>query len=199
MLRSMKRETKLNVAVPQPGVGVVWAAGEYHLVATRVFDAGERMFYMEGEPVRRPTRYSVQIAEDLHLDIVSGTTAEGSLDSYYWRFLNHSCEPNAYIQGRDVFALRKIAPREGVTFNYNTTEYNLAEPFDCRCGSVHCLGTIRGFKHLPESKRRQIEPFLASHLRSHLRVSGPGALALLSSFLRSWTGRAIPRDQLRRP
>ena len=169
----------MAAAVPQPGVGVVWAAGEYRLVATRVFVAGERMFHMEGEPARRPTRYTVQIDEDLHLEIVPGTTDEEIFDRYFWRFMNHSCEPNAFIQGRDVFALREIAPGEGVTFNYNTTEYNIAEPFDCRCGSVHCLGTIRGFKHLPESKRRRLEPFLARHLRSHLRVSGPGALAPL--------------------
>ena len=169
---SMKRETKSTVAVPRPGVGVVWAAGEYRLVATRAFDAGELMFHMEGEPAPHPTRYTVQIDEDQHLEVVSGTTAEEIFDRYFWRFMNHSCEPNSTIQGRDVFALREVAPQEGVTFNYNTTEYDVAEPFDCRCGSEHCLGTIRGFKHLPESERRRLEPFLASHLRSHLRVSG---------------------------
>ena len=175
----MKRETKSALPAVQPGVGVVWASGEYRLVAARVFVPGERLFRMEGEPARRPTRYTVQIDDDLHLEIASGTTAEEILDRYFWRFMNHSCEPNTLIQGRDVFALRNIAPWDDVTFNYNTTEYNIAEPFDCRCGSVHCLGRIRGFKHVPESERRRLEPFLARHLLSHLRVSGLGTPAPL--------------------
>jgi hypothetical protein len=175
----MKREAKSTAAVPEPGVSVVWVVDEYRLVATRAFDAGERLFHMEGEPARRPTRYTVQIGENLHLEMLRGTKAEEVFDRYFWRFMNHSCEPNAFIRRRDVIAIREIAPQEGVTFNYNTTEYDMAEPFDCRCGSAHCLGTIRGFKHLPELERRRLAPFLASHLRAHLRTRGPGALAQL--------------------
>jgi hypothetical protein len=178
---SVKRETKLTAAgsVPQSGVGVIRAAGEYRLVATRCFVAGERVFYMEGEPVRRPTRYTVQIGENQHLEMVPGSTAEEIFDHYFWRFMNHSCEPNTSIRGREVVALREITPGEGVTFDYNTTEYELAEPFECRCGSARCQGTIRGFKHLSETQRRRLEPFLARHLRSYLRVSRPHALAQL--------------------
>jgi len=174
---AMKRETELAVTVPESSVGVVRAAGEYRLVATRSFVAGERLFRMEGEPSRCPSRYTVQIDEDLHLEMGSGMTADEILDRYFWRFMNHSCEPNSFIQEWDVFALREIAPWESVTFNYNTTEYDIVEPFDCRCGSVHCLGPIRGFKHLPESERRRLEPFLAGHLRSRLQVSSPDARA----------------------
>lgn len=175
MLRGMKPEMQLTVASPRSNVGVVRVAGEYRLVAARAFAPGERLFRMEGEPSPRATRYTVQIGENLHLEVAPGLTAEEILDRYFWRFMNHSCDPNSFIQGWDVFALRAIAPWEGVTFNYNTTEYDMAEPFACRCGSAHCLGPIRGFKHLPETERWRIEPFLASHLRPHLRASGPGS------------------------
>ena len=178
----MKRQAELTVAVPKSNVGVVRAGGEYRLVAARGILAGELLFRMEGEPSRSPTRYTVQIGENLHLEMRSGMTAEEILDRYFWRFMNHSCDPNSFIHGRDVVALHEIAPWEGVTFNYNTTEYDMAEPFDCRCGSVHCLGPIRGFKHLPDSERRRLEPFLAGHLRPHLRAPGPGARVPLEGY-----------------
>jgi hypothetical protein len=171
----MKRQMQLVDSIPRSSVGVVRVAGEYCLVAARAFVAGERLFRMEGEPSPRPTRYTVQIGDGSHLEVSPGLTQEQLLDRYFWRFMNHSCDPNTFIQGRDVLALRDVAPWEGVTFNYNTTEYDMAEPFDCRCGSVHCLGRIRGFKHLPESERWRLESHLAGHLRSHLRASSPDA------------------------
>jgi len=58
--------------------------------------------------------------------------------------MNHSCDPNTRIRGRDLIALRDIQPWEDVTFNYNTTEYAMAEAFRCRCGSPGCAGEIRG-------------------------------------------------------
>jgi len=173
----MKPEAHLAEATPKSSVGVVRVAGEYRLVAARAFIPGERLFWMEGDPSPTPTRYTVQIGENQHLEMASGMTLEGILDRYFWRFMNHSCEPNTFILERDVIALRRIAPWEAVTFNYNTTEYDMASPFDCHCGSAHCLGPIRGFKHLPESERRRLEPFLAAHLREHVRVRRPGVRA----------------------
>ncbi len=181
----MKRQTQLIEAVTKPSVGVVRVEGEYRLVTARAFDAGERLFRMEGEPSPDPTRYTVQIGEDQHLEVSPGLTAEQILDRYFWRFMNHSCDPNAFIQGMDVIALRDFAPWEGVTFNYNTTEYDMAEPFDCRCGSVHCLGPIRGFKHLSETERQRLEPFLADHLRPYLRGTGHAASGSLREPARS--------------
>jgi len=49
-----------------------------------------------------------------------------------------------------------------------TTEYDMAEPFACHCGSPRCFGTIRGFKHLTEDERERLRPFLAPHLASLL-------------------------------
>ena len=149
-------------------VGVLRADGEYRLVTLRSVDAGERLFRMEGEEMSRPSRYSVQLAEDLHLDLEGGQSMEEILDRYYWRFMNHSCEPNSCIRERDVYALRAVEPWENVTFDYNTTEYEMAEPFECRCASRGCLKQIGGFKHLTDPQRRRIEPLLIPYLRNYL-------------------------------
>jgi hypothetical protein len=144
--------------------GVLRAAGEYRLVAIRPIQEGERLFRMEGDRVSRPSRYSVQIGEELHMDLGPGYSSEEMLDRYFWRFMNHGCDPNMLIAGEDVLALHDIEPGETLTFNYNTTEWNMAEPFRCRCGSPQCLGTIRGYKHLTAAQREELFPPAAPHL-----------------------------------
>ena len=54
-----------------------------------------------------------------------------------------------------------------MTFNYNTTEWEMAEPFSCGCGSENCLGTIQGLKHLTISQRERLG-FVAPHLSRHV-------------------------------
>jgi hypothetical protein len=137
-------------------VGVVRAAGENRLVAIRPIAAGERLFRIEGVETSRPTRYSLQVGDNLHIDLGSGHSAEEILDRYFWRFMNHSCEPNAAIREREVISLRNIPPWEAVTYNYNTTEWEMAEPFICGCGSGQCLGRIQGLKHLTPAQRERL-------------------------------------------
>ena len=71
---------------------------------------------------------------------------EQPLDRYRWRFLNHSCEPNAEFAGRNLVAIRKIKPSEQITFDYNTTENDLSSPFECHCESDNCCGVVRGYR-----------------------------------------------------
>ncbi len=97
------------------------------------------------------------------------------MDRFYWRFTNHSCEPNSLLRGGEFFALRPIKPWQEITFNYNTTEYELAEPFDCRCGSDRCAGRIRGFRFLSRLEQDRLRPWLADHLLSFLGDAAPAS------------------------
>lgn len=81
--------------------------------------------------------------------------------------MNHSCEPNSLIRDREVIAKRNIQPWEAVTFDYNTTEWEMAEPFSCGCGSENCLQTIQGLKYLTVSQRECLGT-VAPHLRRNL-------------------------------
>lgn len=150
-------------------VGVVRADGAYRLVAVRPIAAGTRLFRIEGAQTARATRYSVQIGENLHIDVGDGHDSEVIMDRFYWRFMNHSCEPNSLVRDLEVIARHDIEPWEDVTFNYNTTEFDMAEPFACHCGRPTCLGTIRGFKHLAADERERLRPMLAPHLSRLLR------------------------------
>jgi uncharacterized protein len=57
---------------------------------------------------------------------------------------NHSCSPNVGVKGQIVVvARRRIRRGEELVFDYGTTESGF-EPFECRCGSKRCRGTIDG-------------------------------------------------------
>jgi hypothetical protein len=146
-------------------VGVLVTHDERRLVTVRAVSAGEKLFYLEGRVTTTPTRYSVQIGRGLHIDQDDTRNAGERMGRYFFRFMNHHCEPSTEIRDRYVIALRDIAEGEDVTFDYNTTEYDMAEPFTCRCGSARCVGLVRGAKHLTPEQRALVEHSLPDYLR----------------------------------
>ena len=145
-------------------LGVLRIQAEYRLIASSTIAPGTFLFRIEGDVTRFPTRYSVQIGHSTHIDISGDHDLQEILDYFYWRFMNHHCEPNTVVRECGVFALREIHPWEQITFNYNTTEYKMAEPFACRCGSESCQGVILGFSGLSTEEQRRLRPWLADHL-----------------------------------
>ena len=74
----------------------------------------------------------------------------------YFRFLNHSCNPNVgfkNIDGKVSFiAIKPIAKDHELTFDYSTTmfEERDEEPMPCICNSENCRKVIGDFRHLPK-------------------------------------------------
>ena len=157
-------------------VGVLRANQEFMLVASEAVPSGQRLFTIAGELTGTPSRYSLQVGRGLHLDLPDGCGEQEIMDRYFWRFMNHSCEPNARVVGRQVVAGRDIAPGEQITFHYNTTEHEMAEPFRCTCGTSSCAGVIAGYSALDERQRAALRPWLAEHLRgAPSEVDGPAS------------------------
>ena len=146
-------------------VGVRVASNGRHLVAIRPIAKGTRLFALTGRETAIPTRYSVQVGASLHLDQDCARDELDLVRRYFWRYMDHHCEPTTVIRDREVIALRDIAEGDGVTFDYNTTEYDMAEPFQCHCGSVRCVGMVRGARHLTPAQRTHVARWLAEHLR----------------------------------
>jgi len=151
--------------VHSDAVGVLVTHDERRLVTVRAVGAGERIFYLEGRETPTPTRYSVQIGRGLHIDQDDTRNAGERMGRYFFRFMNHHCEPSTEIRDRYVIARRDIAAGEDVTFDYNTTEYDMAEPFACRCGSARCVGVVRGARHLTAEQRALVEHSLPDYLK----------------------------------
>ncbi len=133
----------------------------YGIVASERMVAGDVVVHIEGERTLVATRYSVQVGPDEHIEPPAGAPLDGP---YAWRFMNHHCDPNSAIRGLDVVALRTIEEGEEITYDYATTEAEMAEPFLCQCGSPKCRGQIRGFLHLSTEEQATLRPRLADHL-----------------------------------
>jgi len=146
-------------------VGIQMTAGHRRLVALHGIAKGTRLFRITGRERTSPTKYSVQVSEALHLDQDCARDEVELVRRYFWRYLDHACEPTTQIRDREVIAVRDIEAGEGVTFHYCTTEYDMATPFTCTCGSPRCMGVIRGARHLTPSQRRRLAKWLPDYLR----------------------------------
>jgi SET domain-containing protein len=101
--------------------------------------------------------------------------------------MNHSCDPNLAIDvsRRLIVARRPIAAGEELCFDYHTTEWELHEPFICRCTGPHCVGLVRGFAHLPPARQQVLLGDAAPHIhalhaaRTARRLSRPAIGASL--------------------
>ncbi len=78
------------------------------------------------------------IDKDVVLDLPQG--------SEYEAYVNHSCDPNCYIDGQIVFrALRDIQPGEYITVDYGTFFLTKKDPIPiCKCRSANCRGKVTG-------------------------------------------------------
>ena len=128
------------------------------LRAVQPIRAREVVFYLGGRIVTAPTKYTLQLDAGRHL----------LADNELWQFMNHGCEPCVRIDvdTRQMIAIRDVARGEELTFNYNTTEWDMAAPFDCNCGDENCTGRIRGFRYLTPAQRAALRPWLSPLIES---------------------------------
>ena len=126
---------------------------------------GDVILEIDGEVLASPSVYSVQVGEQEHLHPHRDALANDDTERSRWRFLNHSCDPNCWMDGRTLRARRAIAPGEQLTFDYNCTEWSMDTPFDCACGA--CNGSqVRGYAHLDVEARTRRDAHAAPHLRA---------------------------------
>lgn len=71
-----------------------------------------------------------------------------SSDPANWKPINHSCDPNAWLEGLNLVARRNIPKDEEITIDYATFCCEEMIEFTCNCGSPLCRHTIRGTDYL---------------------------------------------------
>ena len=99
--------------------------------------AGEKI--PNAEANRRATRRRLRICA-----IDNRWSLDGSRGGNGTHYINHSCEPNAYMKilySHILFiALRDIEPGEEITIDYESTLHSNKKR--CICGAPSCRGTI---------------------------------------------------------
>lgn len=101
----------------------------------------------------QPSYRTIQIDRDKHID-----------NSNVLAYLNHSCRPNIIVDvtRMELTALHDINAGELLTYFYPSTEWEMARPFYCRCGSLKCLGYIAGAKTVARGILHQY--FINTHI-----------------------------------
>ncbi|KAI8092824.1 uncharacterized protein BX664DRAFT_277370 [Halteromyces radiatus] len=106
-----------------------------------------------------PKRYSsVQISATEHVELNSDLV-----------FMNHSCDPSVHldVDRMAIVALKDLKAGDELTFFYPSTEWDMAQPFACWCGSPKCIETVRGAKHLSTSTLNQF--VLSNHIQQLIK------------------------------
>ncbi len=76
-------------------------------------------------------KHTAQVEEGLYLASLSSDEPPD--------FINHSCQPNAGIEGQiGIVAMRRILPGEEVTIDYAMCDGTPYDEFTCACGSANC-------------------------------------------------------------
>jgi hypothetical protein len=83
--------------------------------------------------------------------------------------VNHSCNPNVSFNMAEMtlVAVRDLTAGDELVYFYPSTEWTMAQPFTCGCGSAECLGTIDGASRLSREvlERYDLSPYIRSRLQ----------------------------------
>ncbi len=161
-----------EVSLPDT-ISILGSQGKGYGIYTEVdIESADTIFPFYGSIVNRTVvhNFNAALQIDANLFLESRETFD--------EFVNHSCSQNCLVGfSRWVLVTRRNIKRgEELTFDYNTTEYDLIEQgcsFQCRCGSKKCLGKVMGFKYLSSDQKRKIvtclSPFLIEQMREELQ------------------------------
>jgi D-alanine-D-alanine ligase len=96
-----------------------------------------------------------------------------SSDPSDWRPINHSCDPNTWLDGLDLVARRAIPRGEEITLDYATFCGPSMASFTCRCGSAECRRVITGMDFRKPELQSRYGDHISAFVRSHRSSSVP--------------------------
>lgn len=111
-----------------------------------------------------PTYLTVQIGADRHITLMPE----------FLQYINHSCNPNVFFDttSMQLICLKPLQPGDELTFFYPSTEWEMAQPFVCNCGSKECLQLINGASHLSVEtlSKYRLTDFIKSQVKQKLSL-----------------------------
>ncbi len=132
--------------------------------ATKSFKRGETIFIFNGDPIH-------WVVKDQKTSLAGPNWVGFKKDTWIvvkapGIYLNHSCKPNAGIQGaKKIVALRRIKAGEEVTIDYSITEEDPLWYMNCLCGEPDCRKKIRSIQSLPIAAFKRYLPFVPTYFK----------------------------------
>ncbi|KAF6821851.1 galactose-proton symport [Colletotrichum plurivorum] len=133
-------------------------------VALPPFAVYAKMAFPPCDLADEPTYATVQCGKEKHLNLNSDLL-----------YINHSCEPSLIFDTGNFNVLagpKGLQPGDELTFFYPSTEWHMAQPFDCFCGTPSCRGRIAGARDMPRSQLEGL--WLNGHIRELLEERDSG-------------------------
>lgn len=121
---------------------------------------------LQGEIKEIANRYSIQIGTHSHL--YPPQESDRLDERYAWRFLNHHCLPNTYIEDQKLKALGVIEAHAELTFNYLANEWEMESPFSCWCSQHSETRLVQGYRFLSNEAREELK--LQTKVATHLKT-----------------------------
>eukprot|EP01091_Cochliopodium_minus_P016251 TRINITY_DN6031_c0_g1_i1.p1 TRINITY_DN6031_c0_g1~~TRINITY_DN6031_c0_g1_i1.p1 ORF type:complete len:500 (-),score=151.00 TRINITY_DN6031_c0_g1_i1:197-1696(-) len=87
-------------------------------------------------------------------------------DPEEWLPVNHSCDPNCWLEGLDVVARREIKKGEEIEMDYSTFCGEGMKEFECDCKSKDCRKMIKGTDYLLTSLQLKYKNHFSDFLRT---------------------------------
>jgi hypothetical protein len=151
---------ELISAYPAGNLYISKVTGHHYLVANKNYSPSDIITRFDASVITdRPDRYTVQKNASEHI----------ILEPHYLQYLNHSCDPNCYLDTDklELIAIKPIREGETLDFFYPGTEWDMSESFQCLCQSSQCLGMIQGAKYI--SPEILIKYPLSTFIKSKIR------------------------------
>ncbi len=127
--------------------------------STKDFNAGDAICSFGAAAIlKEPTYLTVQVGETEHIH----------LKPEFLQYINHSCEPNVLFNTStmQLECLQQIKAGDELCFFYPATEWDMAQPFECLCGTKSCIKIVQGAKYVAASvlQRYKLTDFIQSML-----------------------------------
>ncbi len=170
--RDNQRRYVVEIRSEQRGYGmyavVPIAAGEH---VTRGEEQHHRLVSRSHAAAHWPRR-ELQWLEQYGYPLNDEVFVTWSEDPEQWSPINHSCDPNTWIQGLDLVARRPITVGEEITVDYATFIAGTGASFDCQCGAVDCRAKISPDDWQRLDVRSRYQGHVAAYVEGKWR-SGP--------------------------
>jgi uncharacterized protein len=114
------------------------------LFAQEKIPKGQRIIEYLGEKITKEESKARLDQDNNYIFELDGNfDIDGNVPYNPARFINHSCDPNCYIEKSDgkiwVVASRDIEESEELSFNYGFDIHDY-QSYPCKCGAKNCIG-----------------------------------------------------------